>query len=185
MGSLVPVLDNLIAAGRMRPILAVFIDPRRGGRNLRAEQYILNEDFVRFVADELVPAIDAEWRSSPRREDRGILGTSLGGLNSAWFGLRAPDTFFHIACQSPAFQAGGGRMLELYRQAPRRDLDCFLTWGTMHDFGPHTIGFRRILDEKGYRYRHLVVEEGHSWGQWRALLDDILTAFWPPEPARN
>lgn len=179
MGSLVIVLDNLIAAGRLRPLLAVFIDPRFQGRNLRGEQYILSEDFVRFATDELVPVIDANWRSSPRREDRGILGTSLGGLNSAWFALRAPRTFGRIGIQSPAFQAGEGRILDLYRAAPRLDGDLFLTWGTMHDFGEHTLEFQRLLDEKGYSYRYLTVPEGHSWGQWRALLDDILLAFWP------
>lgn len=181
MGSLVLVLDNLIAAGRMRPLLAVFIYPRVGGRNLRAEQYVLNEKFVEFVARELVPAIDTTWRTSPKREDRAILGTSLGGLNSAWFGYRAPETFYHIAIQSPAFQAGEGRILDLYRDAPRLDLDLFLTWGTMHDFGQPTLEFQRILDQKGYDYRHLTVPEGHSWGNWRALLDNILLAFWPQD----
>lgn len=181
MGSAVIVLDNLIAAGRLRPILAVFIDPRGGGRNLRGEQYVLNQEFVDFVARELVPVIDGAWRTSPRREDRGILGTSLGGLNSAWFGYRAPETFYHIGIQSPAFQAGDGRILDLYRESPRLDLDIYMTWGTMHDFGEHTLEFRRILDEKGYEYRHLILPEGHSWGAWRALLDDILPAFWPAD----
>ena len=38
-----------------------------------------------------------------------------------------------------------------------------------------------ILDDKGYEYRTLTVNEGHSWGNWRALLDDVLLAFWPAE----
>ncbi len=185
MGSMVIVLDNLIDRGLIRPIMAVFIDPRVDGRNLRSEQYILNEHFVRFVADELVPVIDTEYRTSHDRLDRGILGTSLGGLNSAWFALRASDTFGRIGIQSPAFQAGPD-ILDMFAKSPRLDVDIFMTWGTMHDFSESTLKFQNILEAKGYRYHHLVVNEGHSWGAWRALLDDILREFWPePQTPRS
>jgi len=183
MGAMVEVLDNLIAAGRLRPIAAVFIDPRIDGANRRADQYIMNEDFVRFVARELVPAIDSHGRTSRDRRDRAILGTSLGGLNAAWFAAQAPDVFGRIAIMSPAFQAGDGRILAVWRDQPRRDLDLVLTWGTFADFGEHTRRFIALLDDHGYAYRTIVTHEGHSWGQWRALLDDILTVFWPGEGA--
>ncbi len=179
MGSMVIVLDNLIAAGKVRPLMAVFIDPRAGGRNRRAEQYVLNQSFVDFVAGELVPAVDAAYTTSGDRRDRGILGTSLGGLNSAWFALRAGDTFARIGIQSPAFQAGGGAIVGLFEAAPRLDVDIFMSWGTMGDFGEHTKRFLAVLEAKGYACTTVTVNEGHSWGNWRALLDDVLTAFWP------
>ncbi|NNE71245.1 MAG: hypothetical protein HKN29_12895, partial [Rhodothermales bacterium] len=85
-GSLRIVLDNLIAEGRIDPVIAVFIDPRVGGSNLRASQYVENPYFASFVADELVPVIDQEYRTNPAADARAILGTSLGGLNAAYFG---------------------------------------------------------------------------------------------------
>ncbi len=179
MGSMVIVMDNLITEGLIRPMMAVFIDPRVNGENRRHEQYVLNSRFVEFVARELVPAIDASFNTSPDRQDRGILGTSLGGLNSAWFACRAPEVFRCIAIQSPAFHVGDGRIIDRFRESPRLDIDIFLTWGTFNDFGPATERFTAVLDDKGYDYRHLVVNEGHSWGNWRALLDDMLIAFWP------
>jgi len=179
MGSMLIVLDNLIAQGRVRPMLAVFIDPRVNGQNRRSEQYVLNESFVRCVADELVPAVDGAYRTSTDRSDRGILGTSLGGLNSAWFALRATATFKRIGIQSPAFHAGDGAIVGLYRESPPLDVDIFMSWGTFRDFGETSRRFQAILDAKGYDYTHVVVNEGHSWGNWRALLDDLLVAFWP------
>ena len=179
MGSLVDVMDNLIAADRLRPLLAVFIDPRVGGRNLRAEQYILNDNFLEFVRGELIPWVEARYRTSTDRRDRAILGTSLGGLNAAFFALKAPGIFGRAGIQSPAFQAGDGRILGMLAQAPRTDVDLFITHGTMNDFGPSTRRFLEILDHRGVPYRSLTVHEGHSWGAWRAQLDDILTAFWP------
>jgi enterochelin esterase-like enzyme len=179
MGSLVIVLDNLIAEGLIRPLMAVFIDPRVYAVNRRSEQYILNPGFVRFVAEELVPVIEAAYSTSARRGDRGILGTSLGGLNSAYFALMAGDVFERIAIQSPAFHAGDGAILDLYRQSQGLDVDFYISHGTMHDFGAHTTEFLAILDAKGYDYTLQVVNEGHSWGNWRALLDDLLIQFWP------
>ena len=81
--------------------------------------------------------------------------------------------------QSPAFQVGGGAIIELFRESPRLDVDIFLSHGTFHDFGKTTTEFLAILEENGYDYTRVVVNEGHSWGNWRALLDDVLITFWP------
>ncbi|MCP4571725.1 MAG: hypothetical protein GY838_05180 [bacterium] len=178
MGSMVIVLDNLIDAGLIPPIMAVFVDPRVGGTNLRGEQYVLNQDFVDFVADELVPVIDGTYATSTSRLNRGILGTSLGGLNSAWFALQAHEEFYRIGIQSPAFWLQDEAILDQFDDATPLDVDIFMTWGTFHDMGDVTERFRAILDAKGYQYSHRIVNEGHSWGNWRALLDDILIGFW-------
>jgi enterochelin esterase-like enzyme len=100
-------------------------------------------------------------------------------LNSAYFALMAGDVFERIAIQSPAFHAGDGAILDLYRQSQGLDVDFYISHGTMHDFGAHTTEFLAILDAKGYDYTLQVVNEGHSWGNWRALLDDLLIQFWP------
>jgi len=181
MGSMVPVMDNLIHEGKLRPMMAVFIDMRVYGKNLRGDLLIMNPDFVTCVAEELVPIIDDQYRTSTDRWDRGMLGTSLGGLNSAWFAYQAHAVFGRIAIQSPAFHAGDGRIVGLFKNSPRLDVDIFMSWGTFNDFGETTRRFKNILDDKGYEYRHVVVNEGHSWGNWRALLDDVLVGFWPAE----
>ena len=33
---------------------------------------------------------------------------------------------------------------------------------------------------RGYAYDTIVLNEGHSWGQWRGQLDDILTTLIGP-----
>ena len=63
----------------------------------------MNPSYARFVADELVPAIDAAYRTRDFSEARGILGTSLGGLFSAYLGTTHPDVFARLAIHSPAF----------------------------------------------------------------------------------
>ena len=177
MGGMVQVLDNMIAAGAIEPVMAVFVDPRTGGRNRRAEQYVLNPAFARFLAHELAPTVDAAWATIDDRRARAILGTSLGGLNAAYVGAQETGSFGLVGCQSPAFQAGGGNILRAYEQAPRLPLDMVMTWGTFHDFGEHTVRMQQILDAKGYACTRVVVHEGHSWGNWRGLLDDVLRVW--------
>jgi enterochelin esterase-like enzyme len=181
MGGMVQVLDNMIAAGAIEPVMAVFVDPRTGGRNRRAEHYVLNPAFARFLAGELAPVIDAAWATVADRRARAILGTSLGGLNAAYVGAQETAAFGLVGCQSPAFQAGGGNILQRYQQAPRLPLDIVITWGAMHDFGEHTARMLEILDAKDYPCTRFVVDEGHSWGNWRGLLDDVLMVWFGAE----
>ncbi len=177
MGSLRVVLDNLIAEGRIRHVLTVFIDPRVNGSNRRQEQYVENPAFASFVADELVPRIDSEYRTDPRREARAILGTSLGGLNGAYFGATRPETFGLLGLQSPAFR-WGPTIYDLYRSHPHRDLRVHMSWGSIHDVADAAETMSVILADKSYAVEEVVVSEGHSWGQWRALVDDVLMYFW-------
>ncbi|MCC6493458.1 MAG: hypothetical protein IT424_10590 [Pirellulales bacterium] len=186
MGSMVVVLDNLIAAGDLQPVIAVFIDPRDPGNpanNRRASQYVQNPKFLAFVAQELVPAIDGHYRTLASPGGRAILGTSLGGLNSAYFGAQRPDVFGNIAVQSPAsFAQLAPGLLNLYATEPlQQKLDLFVSAGTIGD-GNGGTSFAAALQQNGYEYQFRQTHEGHSWGQWRGLLDDALLYLIGPTP---
>jgi enterochelin esterase family protein len=183
LGSMLPVLDNLIAAGTLQPTIAVFIDPRdpTTGENRRGSQYTQNANFAGFVADELVPRIDAAYRTLAAPTGRTILGTSLGGINSAYFGATRSDVFENIAIQSPA--GFSSSLTNIYNTQPLQSkLDLFVTVGTVNDGGTGA-SFASLLENKGYDYAFIQMNEGHSWGQWRALLDNILIdLIGPPVP---
>ena len=71
MGALVNALDSLIADGQIKPILAVFIDPRdpTTGANRREKELVSASlascPFCDFVARELVPTIDSAYKTNP------------------------------------------------------------------------------------------------------------------------
>ncbi len=179
LGSLPIIADNLFAESRMRPVLIVFIDPRVGGTNRRESLYIDNAAFATFVAQELVPSIDAAYRTDARRAARAILGTSLGGVFSAYVGLQAPETFGLLAVQSPAFWYRDAFLVERYKNASSKDLNVFMTWGTLNDGAPLASAMVSLMREKGLTVETRETNEGHSWGQWSNLLDDILLYFFP------
>jgi enterochelin esterase family protein len=182
LGSMVVVLDNLIAAGELRPTIAVFIDPRQPGNpnmNRRINEYGMNPNFANFVAGELVPAIDSAYRTDDTADGRTILGTSMGGLNAAYFGAVKSNVFHKIAPQSPAYNQKPS-IYSLYQNNDLQFLDIFQTNGTLGNDQLGANQMASVWTANGYDFSFVVANEGHSWGQWRGQLDDILTALIGP-----
>ena len=192
-GAMPIVMDNLIAEEKIRPAIAVFIDPRDpdSGFNKRQELYLGGQEFafVRFVAEELISEIDATYRTGTHPSDRTILGTSFGGFNSAVFGAALgnlePEYYFfqNIAMQSPWLP---DELIEVYRDFSLQPLNIFLSGGTLNDDG-FSDEMAAALAASGYSFEYLKVNEGHSWGAWRGQLDEVLIAMVGPavvpEPA--
>ena len=176
-GAMVTVLDNLLFAGKIQPIIAVFIDPRDPhdlSKNRRMQELICSKKYAAFVSEELVPAIDANYPTSRSADTRAILGTSLGGLNAAWFGAVIPETFQLIAIQSPARNQ---TLLDLYQKEEKNTLKICMTTGVINDTQDNARKLKELFDNKGFQNQYFEVNEGHSWGNWRNQLDDILVWF--------
>ncbi len=58
-------------------------------------------DFERFVSHDLIAAIDARYRTIPRREARGLAGHSMGGYGTARIGMKHADMYGAIYMMSP------------------------------------------------------------------------------------
>ncbi len=111
------ILDNLIAAGEARPMIVVMdcgytvpVTSRPAGPPdpQRIKQIV--DAFDDFVISELVPTIDATYRTIADREHRAIAGLSMGGMQALNVGLHHLDTFASIAALSgmPISPAGSG-----------------------------------------------------------------------------
>ncbi|MEM9351732.1 MAG: alpha/beta hydrolase-fold protein [Planctomycetota bacterium] len=185
LGSMATVLDNLIGDGRLQPTIAVFIDPRdpRTGVNRRASQLGGSGKgaFADFIADELVPTIDAGYRTDASADKRVILGTSLGGLFSAYMGARHPDVVSNAAIQSPAFWYDDSIYSTYFNSTTLDDqLRIYMESGTIND-GNGGPTMATILADGGYDYVYDAVNQGHSWGHWKGELDAALIHLIGPE----
>lgn len=58
--------------------------------------------YLRFLVEELKPRVDAMLRTRPERESTGVMGSSLGGLISAYAALWHANTFGLIGEMSPS-----------------------------------------------------------------------------------
>ncbi|MFM7073970.1 MAG: alpha/beta hydrolase, partial [Planctomycetota bacterium] len=86
------VFDNLIAAGDLPPMLAIFVTPGTlppdvpGGkpRSNRSFEYDgLGDRYARFLLEELLPTVERTHKLSRNPECRGLGGISSGGI-AAW-----------------------------------------------------------------------------------------------------
>lgn len=176
LGAMINVLDNLIHDNTIEPVIAVFIDPRNplNGNNRRMSEYRANIRFANFVADELVEAIDSAYNTSREPSRRAILGTSLGGWNSAYIGLVRSDKFNLIGIHSPAFD---NEIIANYSSSPLIPLKVFMCTGTIYDTQIKARTMRDVMQSKSYLMQYKEVNESHSWGNWRALIDETLIWF--------
>lgn len=191
LGGTLVVLDNLVAKGQVEPVVVVFVDPRNPastGQNRRQTELVppggasnvcnpcRGDAFLAALAGEIVPAVSAAYRVRPDAASRGILGTSLGGIFAAYAVQARPDVFARAGVQSPAFWAYPA-IYDAYRRAPQGQR-LFLSQGTIRDGdGGETLA--PILAQQGYAHRYVTRSEGHSWGQWKHLLPDLLRTLYP------
>ncbi len=83
------------------PMILVFPDSRtmHNGSMYSSSQTV--GDFERFISHDLIAAIDARYRTIPRRESRGLAGHSMGGYGTARIGMKHADMYGAIYMMSP------------------------------------------------------------------------------------
>ncbi len=91
--------DRAIAAREIPPMIIVMPDGGVTWYVNDASGKVLYEDM--FI-QELIPHIDAAYRTRPAREFRGIAGLSMGGWGTLVHALRHPDLFAACAAFSAA-----------------------------------------------------------------------------------
>ncbi len=106
----VNTVDSLIASGAIRPVIVVGIPNTQRRRDLtgptrvKADSDIAphvggSAQFRRFIAAELIPAVDARYRTT---KERAIIGESLAGLFVLETMFTQPDLFSHYVSLDPS-----------------------------------------------------------------------------------
>lgn len=171
------ILDNLAHSEAIVQLIAVMVDPV--GRTL---EYRANEDYARFVEEELVPDIERRYRTRTERDGRGVMGASLGGLISVYLALSRPQLFSKTGAQSAALMIETGTIKALIERLDAPGAFYF----DVGEYEPRFVPAHReivpMLESRGCRCLLQVVPAGHNWTSWRARLKDMLTFLWPPTP---
>lgn len=181
MGNMIAILDNLIHLRKMEPVVAIFIDhrePVNRTNNRRMQELGVNEKYLSFIVNELIPQVEKTYSAPGARTDRAIVGTSLGALSSAWLAFKKPDVFSRVGIQSPAFWYKR-EIYTLVEEASRVPGKIFMSTGLIHDTEDAVRKMGGILDRKGVPHTLKAVNQGHSWGNWRDLTDDMLIDLFP------
>src|ERR1043166_9058441 len=194
-------LDNLIRAGVIPPLVAVMVDNPNRWRELSC-----NPQYADFLAQEIVPWARANYHATERPEQTIIGGSSLGGLQAAFVGLRHPEVFGNVLSQAGAFdwKPEGEKEYEwLKRQfaaSPRLPLRFSFEAGLLEgnwwwrslqrDGSPQppllmvNRNLRDTLTSKGYPVHYTEFIGNHGLLNWRGTLASHLIALVgiKPEP---
>jgi enterochelin esterase family protein len=104
------ILDNLIAAGKARPMIVVMDRgyaqrPATPSQTTGSSAWLQNlhvafTAFEDVVMHDLVPMIDAAYRTIPDRQHRAMAGLSMGGMQALFITLQHLDSFAYIGSLS-------------------------------------------------------------------------------------
>jgi predicted alpha/beta superfamily hydrolase len=134
---------ELTAAGRIPPLVVVGID--HGGRRQRFREYFPWVDaFLRppepdpqgtryptFLVDEVLPFVEARYRVARDPEQRGIGGSSAGGLAAINAAVTRPGVFGRLLVESPSIYVDDAHILKTAAGVTTWPERVFLGAGTM------------------------------------------------------
>lgn len=191
-------LDAAIRTGAIPQLVVVGID----NTNDRLREYMppyttyqgapgIGDQYASFLVDEVLPFIEARYRVATTPDQRGIAGSSLGGLISMYVAWERPDVFGRVASLSGSFWLD--EIVGVIAQGPRRPLRIYLDSGNLNQNGtttgnPDSIhdtnGLRDTLLGLGYvvgRDLHHTIGYGHRHNEaaWEARSPGMLRALFP------
>jgi enterochelin esterase-like enzyme len=140
----------------------------------------MNQTYLDFITEEFMPEIEDQYPISRNSQHRAILGSAMGGLTSAYFAFAKPGQFGMAGIQSPAFWFKP----KIYTFCDTPDnppTKIYLVTGTFNDAQEGALKMKEILERNTCTYRYEETNQGHSWGNWRDTIDDILIYFFPPK----
>ena len=192
------ILDNLIAEGKIPPLVAVLPDSL--DQKTRSLELPCYEPFVEYLKQELLPWVHTHYHVTSDPERTIVAGSSYGGLAATFAGFKAPEVFGNVLSQSGTFrwnlrEREGVRDLNeeawLIRQfvaSPKLPLRLYLEVGLLERSGTEDMvvmnrRMRDVLEAKGYEVAYSEYNGGHDYTCWRGSLADgliWLTGPWTP-----
>ena len=191
LGRLTQILDNLIAQGKVRPMLVVMPNgnvsqqaapgeaPDSMNKPSLTEPRRKNGEFERSFPD-ITNYIEQHYRVIKEKRGRALAGLSMGGFHTLHISANYPDMFDYIGLfsaantvenESDVYENLEEKLQTLFAGNPK------LYWigiGKEDFLYEKNKEFRNLLDEHRYPYTYYESEGGHIWKNWRDYLNRFL-----------
>ena len=193
LGRTAQILDNLIAQGKARPMIVVMPNgnasqeaaPGESSRGMVPPTMQLPktmEGSYEQAFPEIVKFIDKNYRTIKSKSGRAIAGLSMGGFHSLHISKQYPDMFNYIGLFSAAIMPNKEVSSPIYENMEGKlkvqfDKNPALYWiaiGKTDFLYKANEEYRKLLDEKGYKYTYYESDEGHIWKNWRIYLTEFV-----------
>ncbi|MEE8399279.1 MAG: DUF3604 domain-containing protein [Desulfobacterales bacterium] len=117
---------------------------------------IISDNYLKFLVRDLKPFIDKTYLTQPDRENTFVMGSSMGGMISAYAITEYPDIFGAAACLSTAWNIGDGVVIAWYKDHwPEAGIHrIYFDHGTETldaGYGPYQLKMDEVMQSRGYR----------------------------------
>lgn len=176
------ILDNLIDAGKSKPMIIVMPYGRafpvisKSSGSLREWENL--QAFKKDFLSNLLPFIEKNYRVKNDKDNRAIAGFSGGGGESLYLGLNNPELFGWVCGFAP-----GMRKEEMERNNEVAFSNPTLTnkrlkmfWigvGKEDGLYPVINDYLKVLDEKKIKHETFISDGGHTWMNCKLFLSEI------------
>lgn len=174
------ILDNLIAVRKAVPMLVVMDNGYATKSGTSSSQA---SAFEEVLLQEVIPMIDAKFRTLPCRESRAIAGLSMGANQTMRIAINHPEAFAYYGGFSGTANYPYTEPLDAATflegkvkdgEAVNRQFNVFfLGLGTSEPrpFPGVVRAFRQMMDKQGIEYTYYESPEtAHEWLTWRRAL---------------
>jgi enterochelin esterase-like enzyme len=175
----IELADHLIAAGEIQPIIIVL--PQESDQLGQPPQEQFSRPtwnyFGEALAQELVPAVDAKFRTIPQRQSRAIGGLSRGGNWAFHLGLTQWSLFSVVAGHSASlFMVDTPAVVEDWLAAiPPDQFPTFYIDSGGSDLGfDNILHFEAILDAYNVPHELHIYPGSHDEDYWVVHLEQYL-----------
>jgi len=177
------IMDNLIAEGKAKPFIIVMDNgtwsmagPPAGGRPTGEwPPKGWADGFTKTLLEDIIPMIDANYRTLADQSHRAMAGLSMGGMQTRVITLAHPEVFSHVGIFS-----GGSISTEDLGNAPgfkEKNKLVFVSFGSRElenrraGFGGDPKENQDKLKEAGLNAQFYVSPQtAHEWQSWRRSL---------------
>lgn len=193
LGRAVMILDNLIASGKAKEMIVVMTNgnpwqaasPNEEPVNPIAEKPDVSQmgamRFEKSLVADVIPFIESHFRTYTDKNNRALLGFSMGGLQTQHISNSNPDLFAYIGVMSMGLM-DNNRFGAYNKEEHINQIKAIINskpklyWigiGKDDFLYSSVTNLRKFYDEQGLKYEYRESLGGHTWANWSLYLTEL------------
>jgi hypothetical protein len=194
LGRAAQILDNLIAQGKVEPMIVVMPNGN-GAQEAAPGEYpnsmykpsfsnpVCMDGSIEKAFPDVMSYVEKHYRTINDKAHRAICGLSMGGFHSLYISANNPSLFGYVGLFSAAInrRVKEGANIDVYQNLEEKLAKQFkdapkLYWigiGNSDFLYKDNCNYRQLLDQKGYKYTYVETDGGHIWRNWRIYLTEF------------
>ncbi len=193
LGVAANILDNLINAGKAKPMIVVMTNGNPGQAAATVVTPAIPASnlpvggmgsmlFEKSLVGDVIPYIEGHFRVKKNKENRALTGLSMGGLQTMNTSFEHPNLFNYIGVMSMGFadMSRFGIKVDLSKRDEQiealKKSNPALYWiacGKDDFLYDSVVTMRKELDKHTFSYKYRESEGGHTWTNWRVYLSEF------------